>query len=155
VVPAVCEELAFRGFILSGFRHLGHKWRAIILSALFFGLTHGILQQSLITCLVGLVIAYVAIHSGSILPGIVFHVLHNSLLVAMTKITPAALDRWPVLGILMSTAEGGGHVYHWPAIAGGAVVAALLLAWFARLPYAKSPEEQLQEAIRRGLTDDQ
>ena len=34
LVPAVCEELAFRGFILSGFRHLGHKWRAIVLSAL-------------------------------------------------------------------------------------------------------------------------
>ena len=33
IVPAVCEELAFRGFILSGFRHFGHKWRAIIFSA--------------------------------------------------------------------------------------------------------------------------
>ena len=53
VVPAVCEELAFRGFILSGFRHLGHRWRAIVLSAIFFGLTHGILQQSLLACLVG------------------------------------------------------------------------------------------------------
>ena len=30
LVPAVCEELAFRGFILSGFRHLGHKRRAVI-----------------------------------------------------------------------------------------------------------------------------
>ena len=34
LVPAVCEELAFRGFILSGFRHLGHKRRAIVYSAL-------------------------------------------------------------------------------------------------------------------------
>ena len=41
VLPAICEELAFRGFILSGFRHLGHKWRAIVFSAVFFGLTHG------------------------------------------------------------------------------------------------------------------
>ena len=26
VTPAICEELAFRGFILSGLRHMGHKW---------------------------------------------------------------------------------------------------------------------------------
>src|SRR6185295_19082690 len=32
LVPAVIEELAFRGFILSGFRHVGHKWQAIALS---------------------------------------------------------------------------------------------------------------------------
>ena len=33
VVPAICEELAFRGFILSGFRDLGHRGRAVIYSA--------------------------------------------------------------------------------------------------------------------------
>ena len=32
-VPAVCEELAFRGFILSGCRNLGNNWRAIVVSA--------------------------------------------------------------------------------------------------------------------------
>ena len=68
VVPAVCEELAFRGFILSGFRHLGHKWRAIVCSALLFGLAHGILQQSLIASLLGMVLGYLAVQSGSILP---------------------------------------------------------------------------------------
>ncbi|MGE0760660.1 MAG: ABC transporter permease subunit/CPBP intramembrane protease, partial [Pirellulaceae bacterium] len=40
LVPAVCEELAFRGFILSGMRHVGNKWTAIAGSALFFGATH-------------------------------------------------------------------------------------------------------------------
>ena len=33
VVPAICEELAFRGFILSAFRSLGNNRRAIIVSA--------------------------------------------------------------------------------------------------------------------------
>ena len=36
-VPAVCEELAFRGFILSGCRNLGNNWRAIVVSSIFFG----------------------------------------------------------------------------------------------------------------------
>ena len=86
VVPAVCEELAFRGFILSGFRHLGHKRRAIIYSALLFGLTHGILQQSLIASLVGVVLGYVAVQSGSILPCMVFHLCHNSLAIVNSRI---------------------------------------------------------------------
>ena len=32
LLPAICEELAFRGFILSGLRHMGHKWGAIALT---------------------------------------------------------------------------------------------------------------------------
>ena len=47
VLPAICEELAFRGFILSGLRHIGHKWWAIVLSAVFFGMSHGMLQPPL------------------------------------------------------------------------------------------------------------
>ena len=45
VLPAMCEELAFRGFILSGLRHLGHKWWAIGLSAVFFGMATRVIQQ--------------------------------------------------------------------------------------------------------------
>jgi hypothetical protein len=32
----------------------------------------------------------------------------------------------------------------------GAVLAAMILWWFNRLPYPKSAEEQLQDAIDRG-----
>ena len=55
-VPAVCEELAFRGFILSGCRNLGNNRRAIVISAIFFGITHGFLQQSINAFLLGLVL---------------------------------------------------------------------------------------------------
>ncbi len=154
VVPAICEELAFRGFILSGFRHLGHKWRAIVYSALFFGLAHAILQQSLIACLVGLVIGYLAVQSGSLLPGAIFHVLNNSLAVANSRITPEVLDRWPSLGTLASAVDGGGCIYHWPVVGICAFAGLVLLGWFAGLPYPKSAEEQLQEAIDRGLYED-
>jgi len=79
LVPAVCEELAFRGFILSGFRHLGHKRRAVIYSALLFGLTHGILQQSLDRVPAGTVLGVLAVQSGQHSAGMVFHVVHNTL----------------------------------------------------------------------------
>ena len=79
LAPAICEELAFRGFILSGLRHMGSKWGAIVISSLLFGVTHGILQQSISAALVGMVIGYMAVQTGSLLPGIVFHLVYNTL----------------------------------------------------------------------------
>ena len=150
VVPAVCEELAFRGFILSGFRHLGHKWRAIIYSALLFGLTHGILQQSLIASLLGVVLGYLAVQSGSILPGMVFHVCHNTLAVANSRHHLRMFRNWPLAADdcharqrrRMRVRVAGGR--------GRGVAGLLLLAWFGRLPGPKSAEESLEEAIERG-----
>ena len=78
VLPAICEELAFRGFILSGLRHTGHKWRAILLSALFFGITHQVIQQSAGAFVLGILIAYLAVQTGSLWPGLLFHLAHNS-----------------------------------------------------------------------------
>jgi sodium transport system permease protein len=150
VVPAVCEELAFRGFILSGFRHLGHKRRAIIYSALLFGLTHGILQQSLIASLVGVVLGYIAVQSGSIIPCMVFHCCHNALVVANSRIAPEAFPDWPLLRAFAIPGEEGGCLFTWRAIAAGAMAAFLLLAWFSRLPCKRSPEESLAEAIDHG-----
>ncbi len=150
LVPAVCEELAFRGFILSGFRHLGHKWRAIFYSAILFGITHGILQQSLIACLMGAVLGYLAVQSGSILPGIVFHAINNALAVANSRIDAVWIPNAPLIRKLVSPAEGGGCMFEWPAVAIGLLSAILLLLWFGRLSAPKSDEEAMEEAIRRG-----
>jgi sodium transport system permease protein len=158
VLPAICEELAFRGFILSGFRHLGHPWRAIVYTALFFGLTHAILQQQIVACLVGVVIGFIAIESGSIWPCMVFHAINNSLSVLVgqmsTQITPQLLDRWPALAWVLSP-HPDGLVYRWPVILAGALAAMALLAWFNRLPYSRSPEEEKYEAIRRASLDEE
>ncbi|MGD9647380.1 MAG: ABC transporter permease subunit/CPBP intramembrane protease [Pirellulales bacterium] len=147
VLPAVCEEVAFRGFILSGFRHLGHKWRAIVLSSVFFGLTHAIFQQSLITTLIGVVIAYLAVQTGSLWPGIVFHITHNSLAVLTNRVTIVEYERFAPLRWIANLAGERGLSYHWTAVALAAWAAVSLLYWFHRQPYQKSPEESLQEAI--------
>lgn len=149
VLPAVCEELAFRGFILSGFRHLGRKWRAIIYAALFFGLSHGILQQSLIASLLGVLLGFLAVQSGSLLPGIVFHGCHNALAVTNTRITASMLPDLPVVRTMVMPVEGGGCLFEWPLVVVGMLTALLLLAWFGRRPYEKSFEETQHEAIGR------
>jgi sodium transport system permease protein len=145
LVPAICEELAFRGFILSGFRHLGSKWRAIAFSSLMFGVTHTVLQQSLITCVVGAVIAYIAIQTSSILPGMVFHFTHNSLMLVIGQFYKSeTLSR-----LIQPVIDGKDFIYSWWLFDLGLIVAAVLLLRFAGLTYRRTEEESLREAIGR------
>jgi sodium transport system permease protein len=86
VIPAICEELAFRGFILSGLERSQAPRTAIIMSALLFGFMHvliSLFQQLFNATLLGLILGVMAVRSRSILPGIVFHMMHNGLAVAL------------------------------------------------------------------------
>ena len=145
-VPAVCEELAFRGFILSGCRKFGNNGRAIVVSAILFGVTHGFLQQSINACLLGIVLGYLAVRSGSLLPGVVFHFLHNAMTVVGARVTPELIDRVPGLGFLMQPA-GDGPAYQWPVYLFGGLTSLALLGWFTWFPKARTPEDVLQEVF--------
>jgi sodium transport system permease protein len=142
VIPAVCEELAFRGFILSGLRRLGHPARAIVYSALLFGLTHSILQQQMVAVLLGLVLGLIAVRTESILPGIVFHVVHNSVGLAASKL-PEWVARWPQLETLCHVSEGQ-ISYDWRLTLPATLAAVLLFAWFWRMrpPIAENAERK-------------
>lgn len=149
LTPALCEELAFRGFILSGFRHLGRKWRAILFSAILFGVTHAVFQQSIITCVVGILIGYIAVQTGSIWPGIAFHVVHNSLAMSLSRITPELQQQYPILLRLFGAEGEVGPIYSWPVVLVSAFLSLGLLAWFSLLPVAKSEEELRREELAR------
>ncbi len=145
LTPAICEELAFRGFILSGLRHRGGKWSAILISSLLFGVTHGILQQSLSATLVGMVLGYIAVQTGSLLPGIVFHLVYNTLGLS-TLIIPSAAGA--------GTAWWSGCVqvgrevltYRWSLLVVGMLLSIAILAWFRRLPQPAVSAEDLRQA---------
>jgi sodium transport system permease protein len=85
LIPAICEELAFRGFILSGLERQHRRRSAILLSALMFGFLHvlmSLFQQLFNATLLGIVLALLAVRSRSILPGIIFHFLNNAMAVS-------------------------------------------------------------------------
>jgi sodium transport system permease protein len=152
IAPAIAEELAFRGFVLSGFRHMGSKWRAIVLSSVLFGMTHGIFQQSLVAMLLGIIIGYIAVQSGSIFPCMLFHMVHNGMRISMgvfsDYLTPELIERTPVLGWFVSNSEANGLTYDVPTLLLAALATAGIAYWFHRQPYAATQEEQLQQAIR-------
>ncbi len=79
VIPAICEEIAFRGFLLSGFRQSGRITLAVLLSSFTFGIIHMIPQQVFNAMLLGIILGAMCVRTGSLFPGIVYHFLHNSL----------------------------------------------------------------------------
>jgi sodium transport system permease protein len=146
VVPAICEELAFRGFILSGLRHTGHRWMAIAGSAAFFGITHSLLQQSLSAFVLGLVIGYLTLRTGSLFPGMLYHLTHNSLAMTAASYWPDKLKSVPSWEYFVAVDDSGLYYNPYFTLLCGAA-AALLLYWLHRQPYAASEEERIQTAI--------
>jgi membrane protease YdiL (CAAX protease family) len=80
---AVCEEVAFRGFILSGLRRRFRPWTAILLSSFLFALSHLNVFMFVPMFLLGVILGLLATRSGSIVPGVVFHVVHSGLVLLL------------------------------------------------------------------------
>lgn len=85
VVPAVCEEILFRGLIQRGLEKMGAGW-SIALSGLLFGLFHFDFQRFAAQTLIGLVAAYVVYRTGSIINGMILHFMNNGLLTLLMSL---------------------------------------------------------------------
>lgn len=112
IVPALCEELFFRGFLLRAFRSAMSPAVAIVVSAMLFGLFHVLVRDALMlerfppTALLGLVLGWLAIRTGSLWPGVVLHVVHNT--------TILLLPQWNAwLGNWVSNVENHTHLPWW------------------------------------------
>ena len=79
----IIEEIFFRGFLYSALRKsIGAFW-AILLSAFLFSILHTNILGFLPIMALGLFLAYLREKTNSLMPSIVVHVFHNSVLVIM------------------------------------------------------------------------
>lgn len=76
VVPAVFEETLFRATILNGMREKG-KTYAVFMSALIFMLMHGGPDQTIHQFILGVILGYVFVYTGSIWVTVLIHFLNN------------------------------------------------------------------------------
>ncbi len=95
LLPALCEEVCFRGVILRGLGNSGSRTLAIIGSALAFGAAHLNLFHALPAACLGLVLGWAALASGSLLVTMFVHACNNGAVAAAT--------RWPRLEQLSQT----------------------------------------------------
>lgn len=87
ITPALVEEFACRGIILGSLRKFGDGF-AIIVSSILFGLMHGNFEQIPFAFLVGLILGFVTVKSGSLRIAMMIHAFNNALSVALSYLLP-------------------------------------------------------------------
>lgn len=83
VVPAMVEEFGCRGVLIGVLHPMGDGF-AVITSAVVFGVLHGNFTQIPFAFLVGLVLGYIRIKSGSLLVCILVHFINNFVSVVLS-----------------------------------------------------------------------
>ncbi|MBN9414756.1 hypothetical protein ABS71_07125 [bacterium SCN 62-11] len=100
VCPAICEEMAFRGGLLHAVQQpldrVRPSWRTCLLVGLTFGAFHFSVQRILPTAVIGCLLTYVALITGSIWPCMMLHLINNALAVFLSslEIDYALLPGW-------------------------------------------------------------
>ncbi len=83
LLPAVCEELMFRGYMFTAFRNHMSLPKAIIIVSLLFGVSHMSMIKIVPTALLGATLAYMIHKSGSVVTSSLVHFLNNAVAVVM------------------------------------------------------------------------
>lgn len=99
VVPAVLEELLFRGAVLQGLRPAGDR-AALLCSALLFMAAHGSLSQWIPACAAGLLLGVVTLQTGTLRWAILLH-LCNNLVAYLTAYHPGPVTTGLLLALLL------------------------------------------------------
>lgn len=114
VTPAICEELLFRGVVLTGLKTELSGPRAVLGSAVLFALFHLSLQTAvrfLPSLWIGLLIGFVVWKTRSVLAGMAMHFVTNASAVVLVSVPS-------LQGIVVSPAGQP----RWLSVAGGVVV---------------------------------
>ena len=83
ILPAICEELLFRGLIFKGFKKHG-KIFSITISALMFSIFHMAISQTVYPILIGLLFGVIMFYENNIYYCIVMHFINNFLALTLS-----------------------------------------------------------------------
>lgn len=109
LIPAICEELFFRGFLqkiaISVFKN---THIAVIFTAFIFSILHGDIFNLIPRFVLGILLGYIFISSGNLCYSILAHALHNTIVVTCTAFVEqipstiteiGMLNNMPLLGL--------------------------------------------------------
>lgn len=134
ILPAICEELSFRGFVLSGLLKRTKPLAAMIATAAFFAAFHLSLYRFIPTFLIGLAASFLVWRSRSIFTGMLLHFLNNGSI--------AFLNNYPQYDVL-----GFEQLKPSPAMFFGGL-ACVALGWF--ISYRKDSESSAVKTSNLG-----
>lgn len=107
VLAPIMEETLFRGLIQGAIYRRDGAAKAILISALMFGVFHFIPQQAINAFFVGIILGYIYFRTGSLLTVIIIHALNNAIAYIMLELLGPERANIGVSEIL-----GGGTVYY-------------------------------------------
>jgi ABC-2 type transport system permease protein/sodium transport system permease protein len=120
IVPAVFEELSFRGFLFSSLLPRLGGMGTVLATAIAFGSFHLVVGGTLAverfipSTLLGLLLGTVSLRSGSVVPGMLLHAVNNGLLLTIARYKEELQQRGYDLAsaahlptILLAAAAGG------------------------------------------------
>lgn len=143
VLPAIAEELVFRGIIFNGLKNTKGNTFAVVISALLFALMHGNLAQLVYPFIMGLVFAIIVLRTGNLLCSIIVHMTNNFLVIifsyiqVQTGFSLALTMNW--WGILIAIAI--------------AIVACVILYLLDRFVFKRKQKKEIEETKEAGGTN--
>lgn len=151
-----CEEFVFRGVIYGGYLKSGNKLRAILLSALLFGLMHMNVNQAIYAFVIGILLALLMEATGSLWAPVLCHMVFNSQQVCLMYLSEKFLGLIPEQGLenvelTQETLVAALSVYLVIA-AVTTPIALCVLAWITK--NEKREDVMKQIWIKRGETKD-
>ncbi|WP_020404394.1 CPBP family intramembrane glutamic endopeptidase [Gracilimonas tropica] len=93
VVPAICEEIMYRGYVQRAFEKSWGITAAILISGAIFGAYHLQLSNFLPLATLGIFLAYLTYISDSLIPAMVAHFINNGGQVIASDFYPEMLDQ--------------------------------------------------------------
>ncbi len=130
IVPAVCEELFFRGLLFRSLRAAMTPFATIVVTGLLFGAFHLITTSGLgvsrliPTTLMGFALGWLCYKSGSAIPGMILHCLNNMLGLSLAYFRDEMVEQgWitndqnyiplEILAVALILSYSGFAILHW------------------------------------------
>ena len=79
IVAPIVEEVLFRGIVQETVTRQYGAWRGLLVASAIFGIIHFIPQQVINAFFAGLVLGYIYLKTGSLIPVIMIHAINNAI----------------------------------------------------------------------------
>lgn len=137
IVGPIAEELLFRGAIMRALMKQLSPTKAIVISALIFGIIHLNPAQVIFAFALGLVFGWIYYKTGSLIPVILMHIFTNSFSTVLTILYPD----------VEYTIEIVGSTVYYSMVALAAVVFVLCFIAFRQIKAVAWPNPEMAEVI--------
>jgi uncharacterized protein len=107
LLPAICEEICFRGALQRIMIHITkNAWAGIIVTSILFSALHLQFQGFLPRMFLGMILGAIYWYSGSLWPSILAHFVNNAIQVIVVSYAPQYIEKNPPVPVLLAAFSG-------------------------------------------------